>query len=137
MAQVHQEGLQHTLEVAYGGAQSKAATLYIGLCTGTPAKTATLATITEITGSGYIRQAVTNNVGNVTSAAAGSDDWRMTLASVTFNATGTWTQADCWFVATSSDGSGKLLFSANIPDGPFTLEAGGSLEVTASVQGNA
>jgi len=52
-------------------------------------------------------------------------------SAVTFSATGTWLAAAGYFVATSSDNSGKLMYAANFADATTpTLGANDTLQVT-------
>ncbi len=134
---VNQEGLRAVLETYFGGASSKPATLYVGLCSDAAiAADAALTDLTEVTGSGYARQTVTNDTDHVTSAEAGTDDWKVTLDTVTFTPTGTWTEAVRWFLATTNDDSGKLLANDVLTDGSVILEPPETLDVPIVVQGN-
>ena len=133
---VHEEGLQAILETYFGGASSKPATLYVLLVSDTSiADDADLGDLTEVSGDGYARQSIVNSVGNVTSAETGTHDWKVTLATVTFVAAGTWTIARRWVLATSADNSGKLVASDVLTDGDVTLEAAGELAVPVVIQG--
>jgi len=133
---VHQEGLTQIMATYFGKTVTAPATLYILLVTDVAiAADAALADLTEVTGTGYARQSLTNGAAAVTGAECGSDDWQITLDTVTFTATGTWTTAQQWVLATSADNSGKLIAANVLDDGATTLEDGGSLDVTAVIQG--
>lgn len=111
--ELHQEGLQFLLEVAFSEQQSVPANFYIGLCTDASlAEDATLASKTEVSGTGYARQAVASDNVDFTSATAGTNDRKITTKSVTFTASGTWTGALTVFLATTVADTGKLIASA-------------------------
>ena len=133
---VHQEGLTQIMQAYFGQAVSAPATFYILLVTDAAiAADAALVDLTEVAGTGYERQSLTNDTDAVAAAECGSDDWQITLDTVTFTATGTWTTAQQWVLATSADNSGKLIAANVLDDGATTLEDGGSLDVTAVIQG--
>jgi hypothetical protein len=112
-AEVHTEGLQFLLEVAFSEEQSVPASFYIALATDVSlAEGAALTDITEVSGSGYARQAVTSNNTDFTSAATGTNDRKTTTSTETFTATGAWTGAKTVYLATTSDDTGKLIMSA-------------------------
>jgi hypothetical protein len=112
-SQLHTEGLQFLLETAFTKQQTIPATYYIGLATGVLADVATLATLTEVSGTGYARQAVTAGATDFTSAATGTNDRKVTTKTVTFTAGGTWTGAVTVFLCTVISGTtGKLIASA-------------------------
>ena len=112
-AEFHAAGLQYLLEVALTEEQTAPANFYIGLATDASlAEDATLATLTEVSGTGYARQAVASNNTDLTSASAGTNDRKVTTKTVTFTAGGVWTGANTVFLATTVDGSGKLIASA-------------------------
>ena len=112
-AEVHTEGLQFLLECALSEEQTPPANFYIGLCTDASlAEDASLGDQTEVSGTGYARSAVASNDTDMTSAAYGTADWKMTTSTETFTAGGTWTGAKTVFLATTVDDSGKLIASA-------------------------
>jgi hypothetical protein len=111
--ELHQEGLKFLLEAAFSETQAVPANFYIGLCTDTSlAEDASLASKTEVGGTGYARQTVASDGTDFTSATAGTTDWKMTTKSVTFTAGGTWTGAKTVFLASTVADTGKLIASA-------------------------
>ena len=116
-AELHQEGLQYLLEVAFTEEQSVPANFYIGLATDAAlAENASLGDQTEVSGTGYARQTVASDNVDITSATTGTNDRKITTKTVTFTAGGTWTGANTTFLATSSDDSGKLIASAPLSE---------------------
>lgn len=113
MADLHTEGLQYLLEVAFSEEQSVPANFYIGLATDVSLdEDASLSDITEVSGTGYARQTVASNNTDITSGSVGTNDRKATTKTVTFTAGGTWTAAKTVFLATTNDDSGKLIASA-------------------------
>lgn len=103
-------------------AASVPTTIYVGLrcldgASGRPSDAADGDSLTsnlnECTASGYARQAVTVNTTNITEALSGADSL-LTIAQQTFNFSGANSNGGVThcFVATSSDSSGTLIFSA-------------------------
>lgn len=132
-AELHTEGLQFLLEVGFSEEQTVPANFYIGLATDeTLAEDATLASITEVSGTGYARIAVASNDTDFTSAVAGTNDRKVTTKSVVFTAGGAWTGAKTVFLATSADGSGKLIASAPLSTERI-LSSGSTLTVAMSI----
>lgn len=116
-ADVHTDGLQFILEVAFTEEQSVPANFYIGLATDASlAETASLGDQTEVSGTGYARQTVASNNTDITSAATGTNDYKVTTKTVTFTAGGTWTGANTVFMATTVDNTGKLIASAPLSE---------------------
>lgn len=129
-AEIHTQGLQFLLEVTFSEEQSVPANFYIGLATDTSlAESATLASLTEVSGTGYERQTVASNNTDFTSASTGTNDRKITSKTVTFTATGTWTGAKTVFLATTVDGTGKLIASAQLST-TRTLVSGDTLTVS-------
>lgn len=95
--------------------------LYIGLCSGTPGETSTLASITEESGSGYSRQQVTS---------WGSSSGGTVLSSTeTFNATGTWQGNTHAFLTDVASGTAGNLIAVRALSATRTLVNGDSLDV--------
>ena len=112
-AELHTEGLQYLLEVAFSEEQSVPANFYIGLATdATASEDDSLSDLTEVTGTGYARQTVASNSTDITSASAGTADRKITIKEVTFTATGTWDGAKTVFFATIVNDTGKLIASS-------------------------
>lgn len=136
-AELHQEGLKFLLEAALLETQAVPANFYIGLATDASlAENATLASLTEVSGTGYSRQAIASSaVGFPTSQTAGTYDWQVVTAQVTFTAGGDWSGANTAFLCSSSDGSGKLIASAPLA-GTRTLHNTDTEKVTLTIQLN-
>lgn len=135
----HTEGLQYEQEVAYNGVQTKPANFYMGLATdASPAEDASIADLTELASGTYARVAVPSNAGNMVSAATGTNDRKITSASVNFanSSGGDWTPVNIWFLATTVDDSGKLLASGPLPGAPVTVGDGSDINVSAVLQNN-
>ena len=130
MAKWVDEGENWLLDVAFKKNTTPPTNLYLGLYTNTtePAENATLASLTEPSGGGYARIAIVCG-----------DDWtlvadQITAAQKIFAATGAaWGNVYGYFIATSSDGSGKLLAVEQFSDGPYNVVDGGSVKVTAKL----
>jgi len=129
--ELHTEGLQYLLELAFSEEQSVPATFYVGLCEDTElAENASLGDQTELSGNGYARQTLSSNSTDWISAGDGTNDRKTTSATVIFSASGgAWNTAYTAFLATSSDDSGKLLGSAQVNSGSgYTLADGENYE---------
>jgi len=131
MAQIlHDEGEQYLLQAALSEEQTPPANFYLGLCNDTLAKTDALADIlNEPSGDGYARQEIPSTGVGWTVAKSGSY-YRATGTQETFTADGgDWGSINTWFLATSADGTGKLIASGDI-DPARTIADGDSLLVT-------
>ena len=131
----HDEGEQALLSAYFdtdlAGFGAPPANLYIGLRSGTLAEADTLATITEVTGTGYARSAVETTTGFTLSQVTG--DYRATSTSEVFTASGSWTAATALFVTTASTGTaGKLIASVALST-TRTLVSGDTLTVSTYV----
>lgn len=105
------------------------ANMYLGLYTNAtePAETATLASLTEITGGGYARKTLAAASWTVTADVA-------QFAEQSFTASGgSWTGVYGYFLATTIDGTGLLLFVETMPNTPYNVPDGGSVRVTPKV----
>lgn len=97
---------------------------YIGLSQSlraTLTEAATLASINEVTGPGYARVRVRADSTDWPAALVGGF-WQGVTKTLPFSATGTWTQAQSLFWATTRNNTGKLLDVRDLP-APFTLAA--------------
>ena len=114
---LHDEGEKFLLSASFATGESgygpPPANLYLGLRSGSIAETDTLATITEVTGTGYARIAAATNGGFALSQGPQvSGDWQAKTGNLVFTAGGTWAAATAAFLASVSSGtSGKLLSS--------------------------
>jgi len=138
-AEVHEEGLQFILEAAFSEEQTPPANFYIGLCTDASlAEDAVMTDLTEIAAAdGYAREAVLSTDAGFTSAATpADDDWKVTTASVQFEATNTWSGAKTVFMTTAITGTaGKLICSAPLSE-TRTLGNGDTLDITLQIRLN-
>ncbi|WKZ15427.1 MAG: hypothetical protein QY317_16145 [Candidatus Jettenia caeni] len=108
--------------------KSEYSNLYLGLYKNTtePAQNATLASLTEESGSGYAR------------IALASADWTVTAnvaenLQKTFTPTADWGNVYGYFIATSTDGSGLLLWVEHFSNGPYNLLNGVPVKITPKV----
>jgi len=121
------EGENRVADILFGS-QAVDGTLYIGLYTNDPepAETANLAALTEPSGGGYARKALTRGSWTITGDHAD-------YAQQVFTASGAaWGNVYGWFLATSLDGSGKLLCVEHFP-APYNIQDGGSVTVVPKV----
>lgn len=116
-------------ETHIGEQYLKTRTLYLGLYLENPepAETATLASLTEPSGGGYARIALTGADWTEDGVLKGL--WSQLQK--TFTATGgAWGSVYGYFVATSSDGTGKLNGVEHFSDGPYITPDGSIIRVT-------
>ena len=127
---LHDEGEQYLLQAALSEEQTPPTNFYLGLCNDTLTKTDALANIAnEPSGDGYARQEIPSTGVGWTVAKSG-DYYRATGTQETFTADGgDWGSLNTWFIATSADGTGKLIASGDI-DPARTIADGDSLLVT-------
>lgn len=128
MAKWVDEGELRVAQILFG-AQAVDATLYLGLYTNTtePLETANLAALTEPSGNGYARIALSRGSWTVTGDYA-------QYAQQTFTANGgNWGNVYGYFIATSADGSGKLLGVEQFTGAPFVVNDGDSVKVTPKI----
>lgn len=128
------EGEEYFLKVGLGAAVMAAAT-YLGLSKSNEAtlgEAVTLATIAEVSGTSYARCSVTSDLTDWT-ASLNSGDWQLLSKQVTFTAGGTWDAALSLFLATSSDGSGKVLSTKDLSVSRTLLD-GDTLKCTMTLK---
>lgn len=101
---------------------------------GIPAETATLSTITEVSGSGYARVSVARGTTDWGAATLDSGDYQTTSATKSFNATGNWTAADYLFLTDVSSGTSGNLIAAVALSASRTLVNGDRLDVSMIVK---
>jgi len=103
MAKWCDEGENRVLNILFGSTAVDS-NLYLGLFTNTtePAESANLAAISEPSGNGYERKTLARGSWTINADLA-------SYAQQVFTATGNWGNVYGYFIATSSDGSGKLL----------------------------
>jgi len=107
-------------------------TLYLRIYTDPatePLETAVLGDLTEPVGSGYAAVALTRDT-----------DWTVTLdeavcAQKTFTAAGgAWGNCYGYYISTTSDDSGVLMFVEQFSDGPYNIVDTASIKVTPKVK---
>ncbi len=130
MAKLVDEGESRILNILLGETAVDA-TLYLGLYTDEtePAETAGLADLTEVSGTGYERKALTRGSGwTVTDDLA-------SYAQQIFTAGGEWGAVSGYFIGTSTDDSGKLLFVEHFTNGPYPIyNDGDQVKVTPKIR---
>ncbi len=132
-AELHTDGLQFILEVTFTEEQSVPANFYIGLATDVSlSETASLGDQTEVSGTGYARQAVASDNVDIVSAATGTNDYKVTTKTVMFTAGGTWTGAKTVFLATTLNDTGVLIASAALSE-TRTLEDTDTLTIAIQI----
>ena len=129
MGQWTEEGLENLFDTYF----ATPGDYYVGLCSDSViAKDAVFTDLTEVSGSGYAKNALTT----LTTSTYSTDDIKVTANEVTFNATGTWTEAVLWFVVTPGVTSGTwVLVAWDALSAAVTLENGESQAVTATLTG--
>lgn len=117
--ELHKEGLEFLLKLFNKQATAPAAHYYMGICEESSlAEDATLASVTEPSGGSYSRQEVDANGVDLAYSACGTNDAKLTVKTCTFTPSGgDWNLMKTKFLATTSDGSGKLIASAPINGG--------------------
>lgn len=121
------EGENRILNILFG-ATAVDSNLYMGLYTNgsEPAETATLGDIVEVSGTNYSRKTLARGSWSITADAA-------SFAEQTFGAAGTdWGTVTGYFIGTSSDNSGKLLFVESFPAG-IPIGVGSSQSITPTI----
>lgn len=119
----HTEGRQWAFEVLFSEEQAVPGDFYVGMCTDADiAENAVLSDINELVDDsgldfGYIRQAVPSSAAGWASAPTGTNARKVTSVTVTFIAGSNWSLAKTWFLATTSDNTGKLIASGPINSG--------------------
>ena len=116
------------------GAQAVDANTYLGIYTDStePGETATLPTqatpITELAAAfGYSRKTLARGSWSITGDHAD-------FAQQTFTASGgAWSNCYGYFIASSSDNSGKLLCVEHFSGGPFNVPDTGSIKITPKI----
>lgn len=129
MAKWVDEGEHNVLSIYLKNATQNS-NLYLGLYKNSsePAEDAALTNLTEPSGSGYARIAL------APADWSGAAD-EMAQPQKTFTASGgDWGNCYGYFIATSSDNSGKLLAVEQFSDGPYNVVNGGSVKITAKLK---
>lgn len=127
------EGEQAMLDVFFRGATAPSG-FFFRLFDDVPTETDGIGDLTgEVSGTGYAAVAVSRDGTDWPSLALDSGDFQASSATKTFEATGTWTDATHLILATSSDGSGKLIAWAPLST-TRTLVSGDSLDVSMAIK---
>jgi hypothetical protein len=138
MSEFTQEGFRYVLEVVFPETQDVPVEYYIGLAVDADiAEDATLATVTEITGTNYARIAVPSSaIGFPVSGDAGSNDWAVAIQSVLFtgDVAGDWDEAFSMFIATTPDGAGKLVAGGSLATGRKLTNENDTLTVDLTIK---
>jgi len=129
MGQTTEEGITNVLETYF----ATPGDFFVGLCSDTSiAKDATYAGLTEVSGSGYAMIALSTIIASTYSV----DDVQVNGNEVTFNATGTWTVANAWFVIKEISSGTYVLVCWNVlTAGATTLINGQSIAITPALIG--
>lgn len=127
MAKWVNEGAIRVLQILFGS-QAVDGTLYLGLYTDAsePGETATIASLTEVSGAGYARKSLARGSWSIANDIA-------TYAAQTFAASGAWGAVTGYFIATTNDDSGKLLAVESFSEGSFNMVNGSSLQLTPKI----
>jgi len=129
MAKWCDEGENRVLNILFGSTAVDS-NLYLGLFTNTtePAESANLAAISEPSGNGYERKTLARGSWTINADLA-------SYAQQAFTATGNWGNVYGYFIATSSDGSGKLLGVELFANGSYNVaNFGDEIKITPSVR---
>ncbi len=133
----HDEGEEFSVKVLFTEESSVPANYYLGLdARSSLAEDDDLAALSgEPSGNGYSRQTVASDNTDFTAQQdGGTSDWEAVTKEVTFAASGgDWSELKNIFLATSSDGSGKLIASA-VFDTPRTVKDGEELKCTMTIR---
>jgi hypothetical protein len=128
---VADEGEQLILDVFFRDA-AEPTNFTLRLTGTTPTETSTLGGLTEVTGTGYAGITVARNTTDWPTLALVGGDYKVTMLTKTFTATGTWTAATYMYLATTSNNTGKLV-SYSALSASRTLVNGDTLAVDYSV----
>ena len=131
---LHDEGEQFILQVVFDETASVPANYYVGVdARASLAEEDNLAAVSgEPSGSGYSRQAIASSVAGWTISQVGGN-YQAASATATFTASGgDWTAVTKMFLATSSDGSGKLIASVALSSSRTVLN-GDSLTTSLTI----
>jgi hypothetical protein len=128
MAKWVDEGETRVLQILFGS-QAVDGTLYLGLYKNNPepGETINLAGLTEPSGFNYARKPLTRGSWVIT-------DDHADYAQQIFTANGgAWGDCYGYFIATSLDGSGKVLCVEHFTNGPYNVQDQGSVKVTPKI----
>jgi hypothetical protein len=128
------EGLTFLFQCAMSEEVVPPANFYLGLATDVSlADDASLAGVTELTGTGYARQEIPSSAVGWTVGAGGTYDIEADGTQETFTATDDdWDDAKIWFLATTVNDTGKLIAWAPLSETRSLLN-GDSLKVTPTL----
>ncbi len=129
MAKFVDEGENRVSDILFGS-QAVDASLYMGIYNDVaePPETATIASLSELSGNGYARKTLSRGTWTVSGSIS-------TYAQQTFTASGgDWGSCYGYFIATSSDDSGKLLCVEHFSDGPYDVDDTQSIKITPNLR---
>jgi hypothetical protein len=131
---LHDQGEQWLLQVAFSEEQAVPANFYVGLCSDSLAETDGLADIlNEPSGHGYSRALVPSDSTHCVVTQDG-DYYKVTFAQATYIGNGgSFGPVNTWFVGTTANNTGKLLFSGPV-DPAQTISDGGTFGLTVYVR---
>jgi hypothetical protein len=124
------EGEQLVLDIFFRAATAPT-NLFLKLSNSTPTDTSTLASITEVSGTGYAAISLARNTTDFPTLALVGGDYKVSMLTKTFTATGTWTTANYLILGTTSNTTGKLVSYIALTT-PRTLVNGDTLAVDYS-----
>ena len=132
------EGESQILDVYFRGA-TPPTNLFFGLgnnggTPGIPAETATLATITEVSGTGYARISLNRNTTDFPTLSLDSGDYQVVSITKQFAATGTWTAADYLFLCDVGSGTAGDLIATVALSASRSLVNSDTLDVSMTVK---
>ena len=128
MSKFVDEGENRVADILFGS-QAVDTTLYLRLYTNTtePAEDAQLTDLTEVSGGGYAVKSLSRGSWTITNDEA-------EYAQQTFEATEAWGNIYGYYIATSSDNSGKLLAVEHFTNGPYNVQsAGDQIKITPKI----
>jgi len=122
------EGETRTLQILFGN-QAVDANVYLGLYMNTtePAEGDNLAAISEPSGFAYARKTLARGSWVITDDHADFAQQQFTASG------GAWGNVYGYFIATSIDGSGKLMAVEHFSNGPYNVQDSGSVKVTPKI----
>jgi len=129
MAKFVDEGINRISDILFGS-QAVDASLYLGLYTNItePVAASGLSTMQEHSGDGYARKTLSRGTWTVSGANA-------SYAEQTFTASGgDWGDCYGYFIATSSDASGKLMCVEQFSDGPYSVDDTESVKISPIIR---
>ncbi len=121
------EGEHRVADILFGS-QAVDSAVYLGIYQDAvePAETATIASLSEVSGSGYARKTLTRGTWVIT------DDYAEYAQQIFLASGGDWGDCYGYFIATSSDDSGKLLAIEHFASA-YGVDDGKGIKITPKV----